>query len=192
MTVDRNPVDRSTYYASTAMNNIEIRRIKSNEVNQLRSIALKTFLDSFASMNTEENMKEYVDEHLSIDHLTKELNHPDSEFYFALIDEQIIGYLKLNFKQAQSDLKEEKGIEIERIYVLEEFQGKQVGQAFYEHAKQIAQDRSAEYLWLGVWEKNINAIRFYERIGFKKFSSHTFFLGKDRQTDLLMKIAVSH
>ena len=41
-------------------------------------------------------------------------------------------------------------------------------------------------MWLGVWEKNLKGIRFYERFGFKKFSEHLFVLGNDIQTDWLM------
>jgi ribosomal protein S18 acetylase RimI-like enzyme len=43
-------------------------------------------------------------------------------------------------------------------------------------------------LWLGVWEKNPNAIGFYERLGFKKVGTHAFRFGSEMQTDLLMAL----
>ncbi len=111
-----------------------------------------------------------------------------SEFYFARVDGVLAGYLKLNFGVSQTELKDPKAIEIERIYVLKAFQGKRVGQALYEHALQLARDRGVDYIWLGVWEQNHKAIRFYEKNGFVAFDKHLFMLGDDPQTDIMMKL----
>ena len=43
-------------------------------------------------------------------------------------------------------------------------------------------------VWLGVWEKNFRAIRFYKKYGFKKFGQHKFLLGNDLQTDYLLEM----
>jgi len=96
--------------------------------------------------------------------------------------------LKLNFGQAQTELKDSNSFEIERLYVLAEFQGKKVGQILYEKAISIARQQNADYLWLGVWEKNYRAFRFYQKNGFFEFSKHVFRLGDDEQIDLMMKL----
>ncbi|MEX1301581.1 MAG: GNAT family N-acetyltransferase, partial [Desulfotignum sp.] len=88
---------------------------------------------------------------------------------------------------SQTESKAENTLEIERIYVLKEFHGKTVGQQLYEKAMEIAKEKSVTYVWLGVWEKNSKAIRFYEKNGFKAFDTHIFRLGNDKQTDILMK-----
>ena len=85
-------------------------------------------------------------------------------------------------------LKDEKAFEIERIYVLKEFLGKQVGQALYNKALQLAKDRKATYLWLGVWENNARALAFYKKNELVEFDKHIFVLGEDKQTDILMKL----
>jgi ribosomal protein S18 acetylase RimI-like enzyme len=46
-------------------------------------------------------------------------------------------------------------------------------------------------IWLGVWEKNHNAIGFYTKNGFITFDKHLFLLGDDQQTDLLMKLEIN-
>ncbi len=84
--------------------------------------------------------------------MTDELNDKNAEFYFAELDSKIIGYLKLNFGPSQTELKDDKALEIERIYVLKEFHGNKVGQLLYEKAIQIARQTNADYVWLGVWE----------------------------------------
>ncbi|MEI7830966.1 MAG: GNAT family N-acetyltransferase [Prolixibacteraceae bacterium] len=100
----------------------------------------------------------------------------------------IIGYLNLNFDQAQTALINTKALEIERIYVLKEFQGKKVGQILFDTTLQTANRLKSEYIWLGVWEKNFRALTFYEKICFTEFGQHIFILGDDVQTDIMMKL----
>ena len=133
-------------------------------------------------------MQKYLEEGFTVDKLTSELTNPNSEFYFALFDNKVIGYLKINFGQAQTELKDQNALEIERIYVLKEFHGKKVGQILYDKAFDIAKQTSANYLWLGVWEENPRAINFYKKNGFVEFDKHIFKLGTDEQTDIMMKL----
>ena len=70
------------------------------------------------------------------------------------------------------------------------FQGKQIGKAMLYKAIAIARSKKASFLWLGVWKKNKEAIKFYERYGFKKFMTHPYLIGKDKQTDWLMKLVL--
>lgn len=170
------------------MDKIEIKRVTHFDINQLQKIGRQTFFETFSSGNTEENMKKYLEEEFSVDKLTSELSNSNSAFYFATIDNKVIGYLKLNFGQSQTELKDDKSLEIERIYVLKEFHGKGVGQLLYEQAMQIALQSNADYVWLGVWEENPRAINFYKKNGFVEFDKHVFKLGDDEQTDIMMKL----
>ena len=169
------------------MQNLGIEKIDETELELLQLISRETFYDSFASMNTPENMAQYLEEGFSVVKLTRELNDPNSAFYFAHLDDEVVGYLKLNFGGAQTELQDPNAVEIERIYVRRAFQGRSVGQALYDHALALARSRQAQFVWLGVWEKNDRAIRFYERNGFVPFGTHVFMLGDDAQTDMLMK-----
>lgn len=132
-------------------------------------------------------MVKYLEEGFSTEKLTRELNDESSQFYFALLDNQVIGYLKLNTGLSQTELQNDKALEIERIYVLGAYHGKKVGQLLYNKAIDIAERLNAEYVWLGVWEENTKAIRFYEKNGFTAFDKHVFWLGDDEQTDIMMK-----
>ncbi|MEI8054065.1 MAG: GNAT family N-acetyltransferase [Bacteroidota bacterium] len=170
------------------MDEIVINKIGLEEITALQIIGRQTFFETFADGNTEENMQKYLEEGFTIDKLTAELTNPDSAFYFATIAKNLIGYLKINFGSAQTELKENNAIEIERIYVLIEFHGKKVGQLLYEKALDIAKQKNAGYLWLGVWEKNLRAINFYKKNGFIEFDKHIFKLGDDNQTDIMMKL----
>lgn len=170
------------------MNEIEIIPIDNTQVAKLQAISKQTFYETFAPVNTEENMKRYMEESFSIEKLTEELKNPNSSFYFAVLNGEEIGYLKLNTGASQTELKDNTAVEIERIYVVQEYHGKKVGQILYEKAIQVATTLNAEYIWLGVWEENTRAIRFYEKNGFVPFDKHIFKLGDDIQTDIMMRL----
>jgi ribosomal protein S18 acetylase RimI-like enzyme len=165
----------------------ELERVSLADLPELRKMSIKTFIDAFSSGTSAENMKKYVDSALSVEKLTVELQQADSQFYFGVLNNIRVGYLKLNFRQAQTELKEPTGMEIERIYVLSEHQGKKIGQSFMDKAFSIARENRMKYMWLGVWEKNTGAIAFYKRHGFEEFSAHAFMMGTEEQTDLLLK-----
>ncbi len=173
------------------MNGIDIQKVTLNDIAQLQKIGRQTFSETFSEANSEENMKNYLEEGFSIEKLTNEINNKNSEFYFATFNNEIIGYLKLNFGDSQTELKDHKALEIERIYVSKEFHGKKVGQFLYDKAIQIAKQKNAEYVWLGVWEENLRAISFYKKNGFVEFDQHIFKLGNDEQTDIMMKLKLT-
>ena len=167
---------------------MKIRKINIDDLETLRNLSIQTFKETFEEVNTEEDMQKYLDENLSIEKLKTELENPNSEFYFAENNDEILGYLKLNFKDAQTEKLEENHFEIERIYVLKAFLGQKIGQILFDKAIEIGREKNLEYVWLGVWEENHRAIRFYEKNDFEIFGKHDFVLGKDVQTDLLMKL----
>jgi diamine N-acetyltransferase len=174
------------------MKDITIQKVTLNDIDQLKKIGLQTFSETFAEYNSEEDMKTYLDENFSLEKLTTQLNNKDSEFYFAVLDAVVIGYLKLNFGESQTELKDNKALEIERIYVQKEYHGQSVGQVLYEKAMQIARQKEVDYVWLGVWEQNFRALSFYKKNGFEEFDKHIFRLGNDVQTDIMMKLELKN
>lgn len=169
------------------MSEVSIRPATIQEVAQVQQIGRQTFFETFAASNSEQNMRAYLEEGFSTGKVTAELQNPDSRFYFAELDSIIIGYLKVNTGPAQTEAQPADALEIERIYVLQAYHGRHVGQALYDQAMRLAAQVQARYVWLGVWEENPRAIRFYQKNGFAEFGKHVFTLGDDQQTDILMQ-----
>ncbi|MCK7554012.1 GNAT family N-acetyltransferase [Chitinophaga sedimenti] len=132
-------------------------------------------------------MQKYLDESFSEAKVQAELVNPQSFFFIAWEDNNPVGYLKLNVGGAQTEPQNTSAMEIERIYVQAAWHGKKVGQLLYDKALATAQEQGKAYLWLGVWEENVRAIRFYEKNGFVAFDKHIFRIGQDEQTDIMMK-----
>ncbi len=170
------------------MEQLNIKAIGIDDVVELQMIARETFSEMFADYNSLENLKNYLDEKFIIVKLSEELVNPHSTFYFAQIGNEVVGYLKTNIGEAQTELKDLNAFEIERIYVLQTYHGKKVGQLLIEKALEEARKTTYSYVWLGVWEENHRAIRFYSKNGFIKFDTHIFKMGDDEQTDWMMKL----
>lgn len=170
--------------------NIELRIVKDTEWPLLQRISRETFVETFGKENTEEDLAKYLAEDLGEETLRKELSHPDSVFYFAILDGEVAGYMKINEKSTQTEQGHGKALELQRIYVYAARKGKGIGKLLLQKAMSIAKEKNAVYLWLGVWEKNYPAIAFYKKLGFEKFSEHIFMLGEDAQTDHLMRIQI--
>ncbi|MEN9513130.1 MAG: hypothetical protein RJB16_890 [Bacteroidota bacterium] len=167
---------------------IQIRLVSVKEVAELKALARTAFAQTFTDHNQPENVEKYLDESFTIEKLTEELNNKNSQFFFALVNDQPVGFLKVNVGDAQTELKDGDGMELQRIYVLQDYHGKSVGQVLFEKAKSLAIEGGYPYLWLGVWEENHRALNFYRKNGFVPFDKHIFKMGDEEQTDWMMKL----
>jgi ribosomal protein S18 acetylase RimI-like enzyme len=164
-----------------------IKRVRLKDLEALLQLSKKTFFDTFYHLNKADDMLAYADKNFTKPQFKRELEHPWSQFYFALIDEVVVGYIKINFGPAQTEFQENDALEIERIYVDAAHQGKQIGKQLLNFAIEIAISKQFKYIWLGVWEHNHKAIKFYQHNDFQEFATHDFWLGSDLQKDVLMK-----
>ena len=166
---------------------IKIEKASFGDLETLQEISRSTFVETFAASNSESDMQQYLNVNFSVDKLGAELCNEDSQFYIAWDEASAIGYLKVNAAQAQTELREDHSLEIERIYLLDAYQGKNLGQLLFDKALEIAHQQGKTSVWLGVWKENVKAIRFYEKNGFVSFGTHVFKMGDDEQTDIMMR-----
>ena len=169
------------------MQETTLTKATHTDIQTLVDIGKKTFYETYAQRNSEADMTAYLKDNFNEKIITAQLENPNSEFYIAWDDKQPIGYLKVNEGDAQTDLKELASLEIERIYVLARYHGKGIGQLLYGKAVEIAGQKHKTSIWLGVWEQNPKAIRFYEKNGFVSFARHLFIVGSEEQTDHLIR-----
>ena len=173
------------------MSKIEIKKATIADLEIIRKICTETFSETFSEVNTAENMANYIQENFNREQIALEINNPESIFYLASSENEIIGYMKLNFGEAQTEKKEKTNLEIHRIYVLQAFHGKRIGQLLLDKTVKIAKEMAVHSVWLGVWEENHRALQFYSKNGFVEFDQHLFVLGDDVQTDLLMHLKIT-
>jgi ribosomal protein S18 acetylase RimI-like enzyme len=166
---------------------IQIISIRPSEVGTLAHLGRVTFQESFGDQNNPEDFNNYLDSAFAKALLSQELLNDNCHYFFVKDGDKIIGYLKFNTGGAQNELKEDNGIELERIYLLKNEQGKGIGKRLLDFAENYAKQLDKNYIWLGVWEHNLDAIRLYERVGYQKFDTHIYPIGNDPQTDHLLR-----
>ena len=164
-----------------------IKKCTLQDLDNLRKISIETFYQTFADSNTAENMQAYLQSAYNEEKLYRELSNPNSSFFFVCVDERVAGYLKLNEFAAQTDINDSDSLELERIYILRDFQGMGLGKDLLEHAISVANEGGKKYIWLGVWEHNERAKRFYQKNGFYRIGEHSFVVGDDVQIDYVMR-----
>ncbi len=165
----------------------QIRLCGAKDIPTLLDLAITTFVEAFWDTNNPESMTAYMEAAFREEVFFEEMQHPDAQFFLVLEDEVPAGYLKLNRVGAQSDVRDPESLEVERIYVLADYQGVGIGKYLLEFAIQTAVAEALKYIWLGVWEYNEKAIAFYQKQGFWIFGDHPFAMGEEVQTDLLMR-----
>ncbi|MED4018819.1 GNAT family N-acetyltransferase [Sutcliffiella cohnii] len=165
---------------------IHIKQCTIDDLKPLQDISYVTFNETFKDQNSPENMKAYLEKAFNLEQLGNELSNPFSKFFFAYVNGEVAGYLKVNTNDAQSEEMGTDSLEIERIYIMSEFQKHGLGKLLYNKAIEIALEHNKEKVWLGVWEKNENAIAFYEKMGFVQTGAHAFIMGDEEQTDFIM------
>ena len=170
------------------MAHLSFKRCKISDLPTLVRIAKKTFVAAFEKDNDPNDFQDYIKQAFSNEKLEKELNNPESIFYFVFTGEELVGYFKLNFGAAQTEVNDDCSVEIERIYVLGQYQGKGIGHQMLQKVVSLAKELNMAYVWLGVWEHNPGAIRFYQKQGFQKFGEHPYYIGEDKQTDWLLRL----
>ena len=165
---------------------INIRRININDVTALLIIARQTFFDTFTGTCTDEDMQSFLDQFYNEEQLGKELLDPETFCYFAEANGVPLAYL--HFKEDYTNFPTEKkwkALELKRIYVLKEFHGKGIAQKLMDFILNFAAEKKYEMLWLGVWEHNIRAQKFYVKYGFENSGyTHDFPIGNTPQTDI--------
>ncbi|MBS1557760.1 MAG: GNAT family N-acetyltransferase [Bacteroidetes bacterium] len=166
---------------------IRIRKAKIEEVPAIRELAIEVYTDTFADSNTPENLQAFFRDSYDLEKFKTEFYEPDSVLYIALDNLKIIGFLRLRKSNEVEHHLGTNTIELHRMYIHRDYHGTAVARKLIEQAFEYAKKKNYEWMWLGVWEKNPRAQKFYAKWGFERFSEHIFQMGDDPQTDWLLK-----
>ena len=165
---------------------INLKKCSLDDVGKLQEVSYETFKATFKHQNSPENMNAYLEKAFNLKQLERELSTISTLFFFVYYNNEVAGYLKVNANDAQSEEMGDGSLEIERIYIKNKFQKHGLGKYLLNKAIEIAMEKNKKKVWLGVWEKNQNAIAFYNKMGFVQTNTHSFYMGDEEQTDFIM------
>jgi len=178
----------TTIYCGAKVN---IRYGNSEDATVLSELGAKTFYDTFAKDNTQENIEAYLERTFSSEIQLSELSEREVIFLIAESESIAIGYAQLIMNSKDEAIMDSRPLEIRRIYASQEYLGKGVGKELMTAAISEARQRNCDCIWLGVWEKNQRAIDFYKKWGFREVGTQIFSVGDDPQTDFVMALELT-
>ena len=156
----------------------------------LAILAERTFRDAFGARNSPENMDLHCAKYFGPDIQLREIR--DRGIVTTVADDKgtLVAFTQLRIACKSPAVTAARPAELSRIYVAAEWQGRGVAQALMERARADAARAGCDCLWLGVWEHNPKAMAFYRKFGFEVVGTQAFMLGRERQRDLVMSVAV--
>ena len=165
---------------------LTIRRATSADAQVLSDLALKIFLDTFGPQNKPEDLEIHVRRSYSREIQLRELNDPSLNYLIAEVDGTAAGFAMIGAPRSESCSRFEEPVELFRFYIDKEWHGKGIAQPMMNECVNIARSLGGRTICLSVWLENPRAIRFYEKIGFRKEGTQPYILGNDVQTDWVM------
>ena len=168
--------------------NLSIRRADVSDKNIICALGVTTFYEAYFEQDDSHDLANYVIESFGRARIEAELNDADLTFFIAELSGKAVGYAKLRENSAVDCLKNENVVELQRIYLLERAKRKGVGAALLNRCLAAARAKGYETLWLGVWERNSEALGFYEKAGFVKVGEVRFPYGETVGTNFVLKI----
>ena len=169
-----------------------IREATIEDTQEIAQLSTQTFRNTFATADNTTDIDAYLRTAFTLQKISAELTDSKNTFLLAQTEDSkdLIGYAKLRVGQEEACVRASNPIEIERLYVDKAIIGQGIGKQLMQTCLNRAADGSHDTVWLGVWEHNQRAIRFYEKWHFAIVGSHPFQLGSDKQNDLIMRRAV--
>lgn len=164
---------------------LTISRATIDDAEDLATLGAATFKDTFSGTCTDEDMQQFLDEYFNVEQVKDELANGQDLYFLAIFDGKLIGYLRMMEDYSNFPLmKQWKALELNRLYVDKAFHGMGIAQELMKFVEQFALQHQFEVIWLGVWEHNLRAKKFYEKSGFTDSGhTHDFPIGSTPQTD---------
>lgn len=167
--------------------NLNIRKAEISDANLLSVIASVTFYEAYFDTDEPDSIARYIVETYNSDQIKSELEDNNSTFFIPELESKAVGFAKLRENSIPECLQGENTIELQRIYLVERVWRKGFGRILMEKCLETAKQKGFESLWLGTWEENVKARKFYEKLGFAKVGEYQYFYGDYLATNFVLK-----
>lgn len=163
-----------------------IRFAEPSDAGALAAFAAETFRDAFGADNRPDDLARFLAESYGPAHQARELADPAYATLVAERDGAFVAYAQLREGAAPACVHGPRPLEVLRFYVARAWHGRGLAQQLMQRVTDVARDRGARTLWLGVWERNPRAQAFYRKAGFADVGAQVFMVGADAQADRVM------
>ena len=179
-----------------------IRVAEHDDAARVSAFLSREFSATFAADNTASDMTMYLAQTFSDESQAREIADPLGPYLLFEIERElngvigtdlagIAGIARLRIGSHDAQVVSRSPLEIQRFYVSGAWHGRGIAHRLMHECVARATAVGATTIWLGVWDQNTRAIRFYEKCGFVDVGTATFVLGTDIQNDRVMARAIT-
>ncbi|KAF1827700.1 acetyltransferase [Dissoconium aciculare CBS 342.82] len=191
--------------STVAVTPVAINIREANSIEDIAAVAKlgsHVFYVTFTHTCSAEEMRAYLEKCYSVEAIAKDAADPMKDIIVATIttapnsvdgspgpapEEVFVGFAQLTRGTTKSCLAHvENSVELQRLYVHPEYQGRRIGRLLCERVEHMAREENFRNMWLGVWEENVAAHHLYHKLGYKQVGQHVFDVGGNIQTDWVM------
>lgn len=150
---------------------IQLKPITLKEHSKLMLLMQHVYPPAYKHLWKHENTDWYIEYSFNKDNLQKELKVNGSEYYFILYNLKEVGIIRIVHNKPLNELPKKSATYIHRIYLSQEIQGKGVGKQLFEWSYKQAIINQSDIMWLKAMDTQTQALRFYEKQGFKTINN---------------------
>lgn len=148
------------------MNGIRIKKLQAEDALLLSKVALKAYSDHYLHLWYDGGIW-YMEKYFTVERLEEELKIANSLFFLAFFNDSPVGFLKLNIDAPLEGQEGKNALELERIYLNKEAEGKGIGRELVKLTVGIAQELDKDLIWLKAMDTSEGPIAFYKNMGFE-------------------------
>lgn len=167
-----------------------VRRATAADLGDFGRFSRQTFVETYREFHSAEKMARHVAERLDDGTLAAELSDPARIVLMLTHGDAWAGYAVLRRDEAPPEVVARRPVEVERFYVDAQWHGQRLAAPLMTAALDAARQGEHDVAWLGVWERNPRAIRFYEKQGFRIVGHHIYLFDGHPENDHLMSIGL--
>jgi diamine N-acetyltransferase len=161
------------------MSQLKIRKATLADLQVICVLAITTHYEAYFQLDPSDELADYCLRFFNLEMVRKELENPKLTYLIAEFEGNAVGFAELREGKKIECMEGKNAIEIQRIYVIEPMKGKGIGKALIEKCCEIGREKGYKTIWLGVWDKNVEAQKFYQKIGMENVGLTDFSDGKN-------------
>lgn len=164
---------------------MQIRPATIDDLKPLTALSAGTFVECFGYLYTAENLNAFLKKWHSEDYYSQQLQKPDHGILLAEEGAELLGYIQTGEVKLPTAFNPEDA-EIQRLYCAANSRGKGIGRRLMQTAIDKLEFNGRKRIFLGVWEENHGAQRFYRSFGFEKCGEYLFYVGEHADQEWIM------
>jgi diamine N-acetyltransferase len=163
---------------------MQFRSATPHDAAAIADFMTRNFLATFGHSASPENVQKAVHDYYAIDAQHADLADHTIVNCLCILEQKIAGLAQIKPPKANDHPQD---FELSRFYVDAAYHGKGIAPELMKNVIAAVKQKSAQSLWLSVWQEAAQAIRFYQKQGFMISGDTIFMIGDEAMKDWIMR-----